>query len=153
MPLTEARRQAVLADHDRLAAQGLRLLAVATRPLPAGLLTGGPAAVERALTFLGLVALWDPPRPEVKEAIALCRRAGIRVVMVTGDYGLTARAIAREIGLPVHKVVTGEEVDRLASEELRRLVARGGRACSRGRRPPTSSRSSARSKPAARWWR
>src|SRR3972149_5990908 len=82
-------------------------------PLAEGLAGAGASAVERQLTFLGLIALWDPPRPEVKDAVALCRRAGIRVVMVTGDYGLTAKAIAAQIGLPVDKVISGEEVDRL----------------------------------------
>jgi len=55
--------------------------------------------VERELTLLGLIAMEDPPRPEVPSAIAACRRAGVRVVMVTGDHGLTAAAIGREIGL------------------------------------------------------
>ncbi|MBI2370803.1 MAG: HAD-IC family P-type ATPase, partial [Deltaproteobacteria bacterium] len=87
LPLTEGRRHAILADHDRLAAEGLRILAVALRPLPEALVGAAASAVERELTFLGLVALWDPPRPEVAEAVALCQRAGIRVVMVTGDYG------------------------------------------------------------------
>jgi calcium-translocating P-type ATPase len=126
VPLSDARRLAVLGDHDRLAADGLRLLAVAVRPLPDALVGAPAAAVERELTFLGLVALWDPPRPEVREAVALCRRAGIRVVMITGDYGLTARAIARQIGLEVRKVVTGEEVERLAPEALQRLLAEPG---------------------------
>ncbi|MBI4391993.1 MAG: cation-transporting P-type ATPase, partial [candidate division NC10 bacterium] len=124
--LTDDRRRAILADHDRLAAEGLRLLAVAVRPLPDGLVGKPAAAVECDLTLLGLVALWDPIRPEVPEAVALCRRAGIRVVMVTGDYGLTAQAIARQIGLPVEKVVTGEEVERLPREALRRLLAEPG---------------------------
>jgi magnesium-transporting ATPase (P-type) len=82
--------------------------------------------VERELTFLGLVALWDPPRPEVKDAVRLCRGAGIRVIVVTGDHGLTATAIAREIGLPVDRVVTGEEVERLPSEALSALVGQPG---------------------------
>ncbi|HEU5393176.1 MAG TPA: cation-transporting P-type ATPase, partial [Candidatus Methylomirabilis sp.] len=124
--LTDERRRAILADHDRLAAEGLRILAVAVRSLPDGLIGKPAAAVERELTFLGLVALWDPVRPEVREAVALCRRAGIRVVMITGDYGLTARAIARQIGLPGEKVVTGEEVERLSPEALRQLVAEPG---------------------------
>jgi calcium-translocating P-type ATPase len=124
--LTDERRRTILADHDRLAAEGLRILAVAVRSLPDGLIGRPAVAVERELTFLGLVALWDPVRPEVREAVALCRRAGIRVVMITGDYGLTARAIARQIGLPGEKVVTGEEVERLSPEALRQLVAEPG---------------------------
>ncbi|MEK7373352.1 MAG: HAD-IC family P-type ATPase, partial [candidate division NC10 bacterium] len=124
--LTEERRRLILGDQDRLAGEGMRILAVAVRPLPDDVLGRPAAAVERALTFLGLVALWDPPRPEVAEAVGLCRRAGIRVIMVTGDYGLTAQAIARRIGLPVTKVVTGEEVERLSAESLRRLSAEPG---------------------------
>jgi magnesium-transporting ATPase (P-type) len=120
-PLTDACLRAVLADHDRLAAEGLRILGVAVRRL-APEMVGGPAgAVERDLEFLGLVALWDPPRAEVAEAVRLCRRAGIRVVIVTGDYGVTAQAIAKQIGLAVQKVVTGEEVERLSPVALRDL--------------------------------
>jgi calcium-translocating P-type ATPase len=121
--LTEATRQAIVQDHDRLAAAGLRMLAVATRPVPDALLDAGASRIETQLTFLGMVALWDPPRPEVGGAMALCQRAGIRVVMVTGDYGLTAQAIARQVGLRIEKVVTGEEVERLASDALQRLLA------------------------------
>jgi magnesium-transporting ATPase (P-type) len=126
VPLTDRLRRAILADHDRLAVEGLRVLAVAVRRLPGDLVGAAAGAVERELTFLGLIALWDPPRPEVAEAIVLCGRAGIRVVMITGDYGLTAQAIARQIGLPVEKVVTGEEVERLSPEALRRLLAEPG---------------------------
>jgi Ca2+-transporting ATPase len=124
--LDDERRRAVLADHDRLAGEGLRILAVAVRPLPGHLPGGSASVMERELTLLGLIALWDPPRPEVKSAVALCRRAGIRVIMITGDYGLTARAIARQIDLPVEKVVTGDEVERLAPEALRQLLAEPG---------------------------
>jgi len=126
VPLTEERRQALLSDHDRLAAQGLRLLAVAERPLPRELVGAPERQVERELTFLGLVALWDPPRPEVAEAVALCARAGIRTVIVTGDYGLTAQAIARQVGMRVDKVVTGEETERMRPETLRGLVREPG---------------------------
>jgi calcium-translocating P-type ATPase len=121
-PLTADVQAALLADHDRLASDGLRLLAIALRPLPPALVGAGESEVERGLTLLGLVALWDPPRPEVESAVALCRRAGIRVVMVTGDYGLTAQAIGRAIGLAADKVVTGEEVERASADTLRRLV-------------------------------
>jgi P-type Ca2+ transporter type 2C len=126
LALSEERRRVLLADHDRLAASGLRILAVAVRPLTDELLGAGASVVEQRLTFLGLIALWDPPRPEVKDAIALCRGAGIRVVMITGDYGLTAQAIARHVGLPVDKVITGEELERLAPESLQRLLAEPG---------------------------
>ena len=124
--LTEERRRLILGDQDRLAGEGMRILAVAVRPLPDDVRGRPAAAVERALTFLGLVALWDPPRPEVADAVRLCGRAGIRVIMVTGDYGLTAQAIARRLGIPVTKVVTGEEVERLSAESLRRLSAEPG---------------------------
>jgi calcium-translocating P-type ATPase len=119
-------RRAVLADHDRLAADGLRLLAIAVRPLADELVPAAASMVERDLTLLGLVALWDPPRPEVKNAVAQCRGAGIRIIMVTGDDGLTARAIAGQIGLPVEKVVTGRELERLHQDALRRLLGEPG---------------------------
>ena len=124
--LDEETRRAILADHDRLAADGLRLLAVAARPLEADQVGAGQGAVERDLELLGLVALWDPPRPEVEGAVALCRRAGIRVVVVTGDYGLTGAAIARRIGLPVGKVVTGDEVARMSPEALASVAREPG---------------------------
>ena len=149
--LTDADRGAVLAEHDRLAADGLRLLGVAVRPVPDTLLTATAAAVERDLTFLGFVALWDPPRPEIEDAVAVCRAAGIRVVMLTGDYGLTAQAIAHRIGLPVTKVVSGEEVERLSPAALAGSPA-SRECCSPARRRRTSWRSSWRFAPAARWW-
>ena len=124
--LTDELRRAVLGEHDRLAAEGLRMLAVATRILPPGTDRASAAAVERELTLLGIVGLWDPPRPEVEGAISACHRAGIRVVMVTGDYGLTAAAIARRLGLPVAKVITGDEVERMSPEVLKGLVREPG---------------------------
>jgi P-type Ca2+ transporter type 2C len=125
-PLTDALRNAVLAEHDHLAADGLRLLAIATRTVPDALLTSEADGVERELTFLGILALWDPPRPEVADSMAACLAAGVRVVVVTGDYGLTARSIAHQIGLPVTKVVTGDEVGRLSPAALRELAAEPG---------------------------
>jgi calcium-translocating P-type ATPase len=126
LPLTDGSRATVLAAHDRLASEGLRLLAVAVRPVPAGAVPAAAEEIEQGLILLGLVALWDPPRPEVPEAIALCARAGIRVVMVTGDDGLTARAIARRVGLHVGKVVTGEELDHLGADGLRAMLVDPG---------------------------
>jgi len=93
--LGETSRAQVSRANDVMAAQGLHVLAVA-RP---GLATGHPAGseAERELTLLGLVAMSDSPRPEVVDAVAACRGAGIRIYMITGDYGLTAEAIARRV--------------------------------------------------------
>ena len=123
VPLDAVRRAALQAEHDRLAAEGMRMLAVAVRARPPGFEAAAAAEIESDLTLLGMVALWDPPRPEVAEAVALCRRAGIRPVMVTGDDGITARAIAHRIGLEVTRVVSGEEIERLPADALGELVA------------------------------
>lgn len=112
--------------HDTLAARGYRVLAVAERLLPKGV-SEQPRReeVERDLTFLGFVALEDPPRPEVPAAIAACKRAGIRVCMVTGDDPLTASAIARQIQLHDREplVLTGAELDGYHPAALEHLVA------------------------------
>lgn len=126
VPLEDTLRTRVLADHAAMAANGLRVLAVAVRTLAPADPPSPAEAVEHDLTLLGFAGLWDPPRPEVPAAVARCRRAGIRVVMVTGDSGLTAVAIARQVGLPVDQVVHGEEVERLDAEALSRLTAREG---------------------------
>lgn len=80
--------------------------------------------LEKNLIFVGLVAMIDPPRPEVADAIAKCHQAGIQVTMVTGDYGLTAEAIARRIGLVNGKarVVTGEDMGHLSDAQLRQIL-------------------------------
>ena len=87
-------RKAWLDRAATLAEEGLRVLALAEKTIPA---TADPS-YDR-LGFLGLVGFRDPPRPEVKEAIADCRQAGIRVVMVTGDHAVTARKIAETLGI------------------------------------------------------
>jgi len=121
-PLDDDRRQGFLDAHDRLADDGMRVLAVAFRGV------GGedePAdELEDDLTLLGLVGLIDPPRPQAAPAIATCRRAGIRPLMITGDHPRTARAIARRIGLDDDgEVLTGVELERLSQEELEARTA------------------------------
>lgn len=98
-PLDRIRRQRVVAANDDLAARGFRVIAVALRPGGEELDSAPAAVLESGQTLLGLLGLYDPPRPEVPDAIRRCRDAGIRVTMVTGDYGLTAQAIALQIGL------------------------------------------------------
>ena len=98
LPLTENVRAEIMSANDEYARRALRVLALA-RALcrRAGAYT--PDGIERELTFLGLMAMMDPPRPEVERAIAVCRQAGIRIVMITGDYGLTAESLARRVGM------------------------------------------------------
>ena len=113
---------------ERYAEQGLRVLAVARRRLPAG--TVPPERREDAedeLCLLGLVALFDPPRPEVAEAVRLCHAAGIRVVVVTGDYGPTAAEIARRVGIATDgaTVITGDELEHMNERELDHLLHEG----------------------------
>ncbi|BDG62360.1 cation-translocating P-type ATPase [Caldinitratiruptor microaerophilus] len=118
--LDGAARAAAQEAADAMAQRALRVLAVACRPLER--YTGPPVAddIERDLILLGLVGLADPPRPGVPEALAACRRAGVRVVMLTGDHPATARAIAEETGLLADGglVLTGTEIERMSDAEL-----------------------------------
>ncbi|MFM8319732.1 MAG: cation-translocating P-type ATPase, partial [Chloroflexota bacterium] len=125
-PLDEARRREALEQIDRCAGQALRVLGCACRRLPAGLRAYTPEAVERELTFLGLAAMHDPPRPEVTQAIGVLRQAGIRLIMVTGDYGLTALSLAQRVGMLGSQVqiVTGAELDLLDEAQLKELLGR-----------------------------
>jgi Ca2+-transporting ATPase len=110
----------------RMAAEGLRVIAVAMRELPAPPDSLAPEALERDLVLLGLVGLIDPARPEVRDAIAHCRSAGIVPVMITGDHPVTALAIARELGLATDEasVITGPELAALTTGEFERRVGR-----------------------------
>jgi magnesium-transporting ATPase (P-type) len=126
-PFDDEWRRRAAAAQEATAGRGLRVLAVATRSVDPNLQAGDGwrvEDVERELTLLGLIAMEDPPRPEVSSAIAACRRAGVRVVMATGDHGLTAAAIGREIGLSDGgaRVVTGAELDSVNDERLSALL-------------------------------
>jgi len=116
-PLDDAGREAVLEAARRLAADALRVLAVARRD------DAHRENAETEMTLLGLVGMIDPPREEAKDAIATCARAGIALVMITGDHPLTARAIASELGLlGFGRMVTGADLDAMTDEELEREV-------------------------------
>ena len=122
--LTPSDRQAIIAANDRLAQEGFRVLGLAIRQGNGELLEQKPQELEQNLVFIGLVAMFDPPRPEVPDAIARCQAAGITITMVTGDYGLTAEAIARRIGLVKDKVrvVTGDGLGHLSDAQLRQIL-------------------------------
>ncbi len=140
LPLNEAMCQQVVQANDDLASKGYRVIAVALRPGDACLRTAAAETLESRQLFLGLLGLYDPPRPEVADAIRQCQEAGIKVTMVTGDYGLTAQAIARQIGLldaPEHvegalghqgdgadpvRVIDGGTLDLISDLQLRQLL-------------------------------
>ncbi|MDP2432056.1 MAG: cation-translocating P-type ATPase [Pseudomonadota bacterium] len=133
--LDAAAREALLAENERLAARAFRVLAVASRTLPARDFDPGADlfAWVAELEFQGLAGIQDPPRPEAKEAIALCRQAGIQVKMITGDHKITATAIARELGLIDggltgeglnSEVMSGAELDKVSAHELAATIER-----------------------------
>jgi Ca2+-transporting ATPase len=127
-PLTEADCDTIMAVNDRYARAGLRVLAMATRELPQRPEAYTPETVEQDLTFIGLMAMHDPPRPEVEAAVQTAHTAGIRVVMITGDYGLTAESIARKIGIVRSdhpRIITGSDLDKIDDAALREVLASG----------------------------
>ncbi|MCS6962475.1 MAG: calcium-translocating P-type ATPase, SERCA-type [Thermoflexus sp.] len=117
VPLTPTDRERILEQANEMAAQGLRVLAVADR-MDSRIEDG-----EEDMTFLGLVGMIDPPRPEAKSAIQVCREAGIRVIMITGDHPATARAVAKELDLlRSGRVITGSQLDATSDEDFERQV-------------------------------
>ncbi|RJQ44524.1 MAG: cation-transporting P-type ATPase, partial [Gaiellales bacterium] len=119
-PFGKEREREVLAAAESLAGEGLRVLAFARREMQDGAPRSAGEA-EQEMEFLGLVGMADPVHPEVPEALARCRRAGIRVVMITGDHPATAIAVAREAGLPTDTVILGLELPE-SDEELGELL-------------------------------
>jgi magnesium-transporting ATPase (P-type) len=130
-PLDDDLRAKVLTANDNFAGEGLRVLAIAMRSLPEPAVKAQavgeytPEVIEHDLTFLGLAAMMDPPRVEVKMAVEKCHRAGIRIVMITGDYGLTAESIARRIGIirggrPC--IINGSELDAMDDKSLKEAL-------------------------------
>lgn len=131
-PMSQEDRQRIMEQSRTFAHQAYRVLAVAMRDIEQGVEKLDIDHVEQNLTFLGLVAMMDPPRQEVPEAIARCRQAGVRTIMITGDHPLTALAIARQIGLAPKEsraepvgycpVIEGHQVETMSDEALRRLL-------------------------------
>ncbi len=118
-PLSDDARAALVAENEALAGDAMRVLGLAGKDIPATDFdpAGDLMSHIDGLSFAGLVGIVDPPRPEAKDAIRLCRRAGIDVKMITGDHVLTAAAIARELGLE-GDVMSGAEIDALSDEEF-----------------------------------
>ena len=129
VPLDDEVRTLIEGEVRTLARRGLRLLAVADRDLDRD--STDRTAVEHSLRFLGIVALLDPPRPQVAAAVQLCHRAGIRIHVVTGDSGDTAAEVARQVGIGTDRddgrprVVTGAEMAVMPDAELAEILANG----------------------------
>lgn len=116
-------RERIVAENDELASKGERVLGVAYRWLAPGEIDANESVVEKDLTYLGMMGMIDPPRPEAAAAVARCKKAGIQPVMITGDHPLTARYIAGELGIDgSNGVVTGAELERMTSADLDAIV-------------------------------
>jgi Ca2+-transporting ATPase len=124
VPLSDELRQSVLNANDAMTKQALRVLGVAYRPVPEKPAEITPEYLEKDLVFAGLIGMIDPSRPEVKPALKEAQGAGIRSVMITGDFPNTAKAIAEDIGLlqAGHQVLTGAEIEDKSPEEMREIV-------------------------------
>lgn len=119
-PLTFADKKTLIQLHDTCSTQGLRVLALAYRPLKGDTSAWSHKKLERELVFLGFAAMMDPPRPETREAVSDARRAGIKPVMITGDHKVTAMSIAKQIGIlkEGEEAVSGSQLDAMGSREL-----------------------------------
>ncbi|MBI2085248.1 MAG: calcium-translocating P-type ATPase, SERCA-type [Candidatus Aenigmarchaeota archaeon] len=120
MKLSEGRKSEILKINESMASEALRIIAVAYKNY--GEKNYDKDKIESGLVFLGLVGMIDPPRKEVKESIEICKKAGIKTVMITGDHKITAIAIANELNFPEGRVITGSELDGLSSEEFDKIV-------------------------------
>jgi Ca2+-transporting ATPase len=125
-PMDEEAGRAILQANAEMARQALRVLALAFRVEPKAPAEATPEAMEHSLTFAGLIGMIDPPRPEVQPALQTARRAGVRTMMITGDYPDTARAIGEQIGLlrAGQQVLTGRDLQGMADTELVEQVMR-----------------------------
>lgn len=124
VPLDPDWRGRIEATNNRLAQDGLRVLGMALHRLPELPTEWTPEVVEKGMVFIGMVGIIDPPRAEVRDAVAKCRTAGIRPVMITGDHPLTALNIARDLGIAREgdRVLTGHELSKMSQVELEGVV-------------------------------
>ena len=124
VPFDDALRARALAAAEELASEGVRVLGIAYRVWPAADAVAASEDLEADLTFVGFEGMVDPARPEVRDAVATCRAAGVRPVMITGDHPLTAAAIGRDLGLvgPGDRAMTGAELEGLDDAALHRAV-------------------------------
>ena len=127
-PMTDEKREAIMAANKAMADKALRVLAVAKRDWSEKPADNTPEYLEQELVFLGLTGMIDPVRPEVKAAIEECRNAGIRPVMITGDHKDTAVAIAKELGIisDASEAITGAQLDAISDEDLCEAVKKYG---------------------------
>lgn len=124
-PINAMHRGTAVAINDAYAREGLRVLALAKRTISDDLVEGALDELESELTFLGLVALLDPPHDEVPDAISKCHEAGIKVIMITGDYELTAESVARQVGMVDGsvRVINGSELEGMDAITLNRALS------------------------------
>ncbi len=123
-PLSRRERERYLERAEAYAADALRVLALAYKPLGRGSVRSEPdeAVCEKDLIFVGFAGMMDPPRKDVAQAVTIARRAGIRTVMVTGDHPRTAEAIARRIGIGAGAPITGKELDQMDDDQLKEVA-------------------------------
>lgn len=112
--------------NNAMTEQALRVIAVAYKNIPKSSARAEASELENNLTFIGLIGMIDPPREEVKEAVSLCKQAGIKPVMITGDHILTAKAIAKELGILTDQseAITGNDLARMSNETLSKSISR-----------------------------
>ena len=124
LKLDDEMRTRIIKEVEGMASQALRVLAMAYKTFKEKPSTSDQESLEKDLIFVGLIGLIDPPRPEAKEAVRLCKKGGIKVVMITGDHKQTAIAIAKELDIMKDgKALSGEELDRISDEELVKIIA------------------------------
>lgn len=125
-PMTNAERSRLNSLNNSMTEHALRVIAVSYKNISALNKKADAKELENNLTFVGLIGMIDPPREEVKEAVRLCKQAGIKPVMITGDHVLTAKAIAKELGILSNssEAITGEELSKTSPERLNETISR-----------------------------